>query len=198
MDFYWNRAKLLSWTGNQGRYGVLMMDYRGYGLSEGTPTESGMHADVLACMRWLKARGLKDGNLVMYGFSLGSAPATFLTIENPVMPVSRLILESPFASAQAMVEDAARLSLPASYFTSLSLNNEDLIRRLKIPFLLFHGADDDFLRFEAHGKRVFDACPELPGKRLLLVPKAVHNNVPSVLGFSRYAAEVEDFIRGIR
>lgn len=198
MDLYWNRAKLLSYTGYRGKYGVMMVDYRGYGLSEGNPSESGMHADVLACMRWLKSKGLKDGNLVMYGFSLGSAPASFLSVENPVMPVSRLILEAPFASAQAMVEDAAKLSLPSSYFTSLSLNNEDLVRKLKVPFLLIHGKDDDFLRYEAHGKRVFDNCPDLPGKRQIVVDKAVHNNVPSVMGFEKYSSELQDFISGKR
>lgn len=196
MDYYWNRAKLLSYTGNQGRFGVLMMDYRGFGLSEGEPTESGMAADVSACLKWLSEHGLTSGRLVMYGFSLGSAPATRLAVENSILPASRLILESPFASAQSMVEDAARLSLPASYFTNLSLDNEELITRLKIPFLLIHGRDDDFLRYEAHGKRVFDACPASVGKKQLIIDHAVHNNVPSVMGFSSYSSAILDFISG--
>lgn len=196
MDFYWNRAKLLSYTGNQGRFGVLMMDYRGYGLSEGEPTESGLMADVSACIKWLKERGLKPGNLVMYGFSLGSAPATRLAVENSVMPVSRLILESPFASAQSLVEDAAKLSLPASYFTNLSLNNEELITRLQVPFLLIHGKDDDFLRYDAHGKRVYDACPPSVGKKQFVIDRAVHNNVPSVMGFPAYSEALLNFISG--
>ena len=198
MDFYWNRAKLLAHTGSQGRFGVLMMDYRGYGLSEGIPSETGMQADVLACMRWLKEKGLKEGNLIMYGYSLGSAPATFLSVSNPVMPVSALILEAPFASAQSMVEDAAKLSLPASYFCNLSLNNEDLIRNLKVPFLLLHGKNDDFLRYEAHGKRVFDACPEQPYKKQEIVENAVHNNLPAVKGYPGYSKVLEDFILGKR
>jgi pimeloyl-ACP methyl ester carboxylesterase len=196
MDFYWNRAKLLSYTGFQGRFGVLMMDYRGYGLSQGEPSESGLMADVSACMQFLKDRGLKSGRLVMYGFSLGSAPATRLAVENSVMPVSRLILESPFASAQSLVEDAARLSLPASYFTNLSLNNEELITRLQVPFLLIHGKDDDFLRYEAHGKRVFDACPPSVGKKQFAIDRAVHNNVPSVMGFPAYSGALLNFISG--
>lgn len=196
MDFYWNRAKLLSYTGNQGRFGVMMMDYRGYGLSEGEPTESGMKADVLACILWLKEKGLKDGNLILYGFSLGSAPATRLAVENPVMPVSKLILESPFASAQAMVEDAAKLSIPSSYFCNLSLDNDVQIQNLKIPFCLFHGRDDDFLRYEAHGKRVYEACPGQAGKRQFVVEDAVHNNLPYKMGFEQYSAELLNFITG--
>ena len=196
MDLYWNRAKLLSFTGSQGRFGVLMMDYRGYGLSEGEPSESGMQADVLACLRWLKEKGLKDGNLIMYGYSLGSAPATRLAADNPVMPVSKLVLEAPFASAQAMVEDAAKLSLPSSYFCNLKLDNDVQIRNLKIPFCLFHGRSDDFLRYEAHGKRVFDACPDKPGKIAHVIDGAVHNNLPFQMGFKAYSDSLLAFITG--
>ncbi len=79
MDFYWQRAKLLANTGGKDRYGVMMFDYRGYGLSEGKPTEEGMYADADACMRWLKAKGLTGNRFVIYGFSLGTAPACELT-----------------------------------------------------------------------------------------------------------------------
>jgi pimeloyl-ACP methyl ester carboxylesterase len=196
MDLYWNRAKLLSYTGGQGRFGVMMMDYRGYGLSEGQPSESGLKADVIACLQWLKDKGLKPGNLILYGFSLGSAPATRLAVDNPVMPAAKLVLEAPFASAQAMVEDAAKLSLPSSYFCNLSLDNDVQIQNLKIPFCLFHGKDDDFLRYEAHGKRVFEACPEQPGKKQIVVEGAVHNNLPYRMGFENYSAALLSFITG--
>src|SRR5436190_21610320 len=60
MDFYWQRAKLLAHVNGKNRYGVMMMDYRGYGLSEGKPTEEGMYADVDACMKWLTENGLTN------------------------------------------------------------------------------------------------------------------------------------------
>jgi pimeloyl-ACP methyl ester carboxylesterase len=195
MDLYWNRAKLLAYTGGLGRFGVMMMDYRGYGLSEGEPSESGLQADVIACLKWLKENGLKSENLILYGFSLGSSPATKLAIENPVMPAAKLVLEAPFASAQALTEDAAKLSLPGSYFTNIKVDNESTIRNLKIPFCLFHGRDDDFLRYEAHGKRVFEACPDSPGKEQHVVPAAVHNNLPAVMGFETYSQTLLNFIR---
>src|SRR4051812_27094740 len=74
MDFFWPRAELLANTNGKNNYGVLMIDYRGFGLSEGKPTEDGLYADVDAGMQWLKANGLTDNRLVMYGFSLGTAP----------------------------------------------------------------------------------------------------------------------------
>ena len=58
MDWYWQRAKLLANIGKKHRFGVLMYDYRGYGLSEGTPTETGMYADANACVDWLKSKGI--------------------------------------------------------------------------------------------------------------------------------------------
>jgi pimeloyl-ACP methyl ester carboxylesterase len=193
MDNYWNRAKLLAHVGGKNRFGVLMMDYRGYGLSEGDPTESGLYADVTACLQWLKDQGLKSGNLVMYGYSLGSAPATKLSVENKILPVSKLILEAPYASAQVMTEDAAKLSLPASYFTNVKVNNEEEIKKLTIPFCWFHGEDDDFLSRKAHGQKVYDACKG-PWKEGHVVPKAVHNNLPFVMGYEPYLKTLETFI----
>ena len=60
MDFYWQRAKLLAHTSGKNKYGVLMIDYRGYGLSEGKPTEDGLYADVDAALQWLKLKGLTN------------------------------------------------------------------------------------------------------------------------------------------
>lgn len=83
MDFYWSRVQLLANTGGKNHYGVLMVDYRGYGLSEGKPTEEGLYADVDARLQWLKTSWLSNERLVMYGFSLGSAPATKSTAAPP-------------------------------------------------------------------------------------------------------------------
>ena len=58
-----------------------MIDYRGFGLSDGPPTEDGMYADANAGMQWLKDHGLTNGRLAVYGFSLGSAPATKICAE---------------------------------------------------------------------------------------------------------------------
>lgn len=53
IDHYWQRAKLLANCGGKERFGVLIYDYRGYGKSEGIPTEEGMYEDVRAAMNWL-------------------------------------------------------------------------------------------------------------------------------------------------
>ena len=61
--FYWQRAKLLAHTCQEkNKYGVLMIDYRGYGLSEGKPTEDGMYADVDAAFTVVKLNGLSKAD----------------------------------------------------------------------------------------------------------------------------------------
>ncbi|HEY4799654.1 MAG TPA: alpha/beta fold hydrolase, partial [Bacteroidia bacterium] len=144
MDFYWQRAKLLAHTGGKNHYGVLMIDYRGYGLSKGAPTENGLYADADAGLQWLKQRGLSDNRLVIYGFSMGSAPATYLSANPRGMTPSKLILEAPFASAATMVQDASQLAMPGSFATNLKINNAEQIKKVNQPFFWMHGDNDNF------------------------------------------------------
>jgi hypothetical protein len=194
MDNYWNRARLLANVNGKNRYGVLMMDYRGFGLSDGTPSEDNMYADVEACIKWLKNNGIREGNLMVYGYSLGSAPAIKLTVQNSVIPISRLILEAPYGNAQTMVEDAAKLSLPSSYFTNVKVNNAEEIKNVAVPFCWFHGSNDEFLSLPVHGQKVYDNY-QGPYKEAHIVNGAIHNNLPSVLGYEEYLMELGKFIR---
>jgi pimeloyl-ACP methyl ester carboxylesterase len=136
MDFYWQRAKLLAHINGKHRYGVLYFDYRGYGLSEGSPTEEGMYADADACLQWLKEQGLSSDRLMIYGFSLGSASATELSATPRSLRPSKLILEAPFASSEVMVQDASQLNMPASYFTEVKIANAEKIKKCATAFIL--------------------------------------------------------------
>ncbi len=194
MDFYWNRAKLLAHVGGSFRYGVLMIDYRGFGMSTGNPTEEGLYADVAGGLAWLVDHGLTEDRLVMYGYSLGTAPATKLSAEPRGPRPSKLILEAPFANAEVMVQDATGLALPGSYFTSLEINNADAIRAVHAPFCWIHGVDDDFLNITTHGEVVHANHPG-PQKEAHRVPGGHHNDVPRAMGYSSYTAMLHEFIR---
>ena len=74
MDYYWGRAKLLANLQSKNNYGVLMMDFRGYGMSEGEPTEKGLSEDVEACIMWLKEKGVQQENTIYYAYSIGVVP----------------------------------------------------------------------------------------------------------------------------
>jgi hypothetical protein len=85
---------------------VLIIDYRGYGRSEGTPSEDGLYRDARAAWRWItEEQGLPAEQIVLFGRSLGGAVAANLAAE--VQP-GGLILESSFSSAR----DAARVIFP--------------------------------------------------------------------------------------
>lgn len=194
MDFYWQRAKLLAHTNGKNRYGVLMMDYRGFGLSEGKPTENGMYADVNACMKWLKEKGMSNERLIIYGFSLGSASACELSANPGTLTPSKLILESPFGSAAIMVQDASLLNMPADYFTDLKIDNAEEIKKVSQPFLWIHGTNDNFLNYKTHGQVVYTNYAG-SYKTKYLVDGADHGEVPEKMGFDTYLKTLGEFIR---
>ncbi|MES2836995.1 MAG: alpha/beta fold hydrolase [Bacteroidota bacterium] len=193
MDFYWQRAKLLANVGAKNHYGVLMMDYRGYGLSKGVATEEGLYADVDACLQWLQANGLDNKRLIMYGFSLGSAPATELTANPRTLVPSKLILEAPFASAAVMVQDGSKMAMPAEYFTDLKIDNAEEIKKVSQPFMWIHGTKDDFLSIETHGEVVYKNYKGFYSEAHR-VSGGGHGSVPNTMGIDEYKKTFLKFI----
>lgn len=193
MDFYWPRAKLLANTKSKNRFGVLMIDYRGYGMSEGESSENGLYADVDAALAWLKTNGLNDDRLVMYGFSMGTAPATKLAAGNYSMKPSKLLLEAPFASAETIVQDGSGLAMPGTFFTSLQINNAEEIKFVTQPFCWIHGEADDFLNIETHGAVVYSHYSGIYGEAHR-IPAANHTTIQTIMGFQSYLDVVGDFI----
>ncbi len=82
-------------------HNVFVFNYRGFGNSEGEPTEEGICDDADAAYQYLKSRGATDESLIVYGYSLGSAPATDLAVNHPV----NLVLDRPFASMDQVASD---------------------------------------------------------------------------------------------
>jgi pimeloyl-ACP methyl ester carboxylesterase len=193
-DFYWQRAKLLANTGGKSRYGVLMIDYRGYGLSTGKPTETGLFADIDAGLVWLKSKGLDGSRLIMYGFSMGSAPATELTAFTRSLRPHKLILEAPFASSFVMVQDASGLNVPTSYVTNLKINNAEKIKSVNQPFLWIHGTEDDFLNISTHGEVIYKNY-QGPYSEPHRIEGANHGTIQSTLGFNNYNNIINTFIQ---
>ena len=195
MDAYWNRTKLLANLGHKHRYGVLTFDYRGYGLSDGSPTEEGMYADFQACAEWLQANGLTGDRLIYYGFSLGSASATMMTAHPKTISPAALILEAPFASAEVMAQDGSGLAVPGSFFTSIKIDNATEIQTVAQPFMWIHGIADHFLSYTTHGEVVWRNYAGSRGVKLS-VPLAGHSTIVSTLGAVPYSEAVLAFILG--
>lgn len=193
MDAYWQRQVLLANTGWKHRYGVMALDYRGYGLSEGTPTEEGLYADVQACIDFLASMGLTGDRLVLYGFSMGSAPATELTAHPRTLEPGWLILEAPFASGEQMAQTSTGLDMPGSFVTNLKIDNEEEIKLVAQPFLHFHGIEDDFIDYETHGQAVWHNYNGTRGTQIA-VPGANHGDVPWIYGPEPYRTAVLNFL----
>lgn len=193
MDFYWQRAKLLANVGGKNRYGVMMVDYRGYGKSQGKPSEEGMYADVEAALDWLKVHGLSGNRLIMYGFSMGSASATELTANPRSLVPSKLVLEAPFASSAVMVQDGAQLSMPASFFVNLKIDNAEEIKKVKQPFLWLHGTADDFLNIKTHGEVIYKNYKGSYSEAHR-IEGAGHGGIPTTMGFAVYMDMLLKFI----
>ena len=194
MDFYWPRQKLYANAGGLGRYGVLMFDYPGFGLTEGTTTETNMYESTRAALQWLKGKGLTSDRLVMIGFSLGSAPVCEVAghaSDYPLQP-SKIVLEAPFASAEIMIQDAALLSMPGSFLVDLKIDNATEIKKVNVPLLWIHGAADSFLSMKSHGQLVYDNKPGT--KEAVKVEGGEHETNPSVMGYQNYIDKIAEFI----
>jgi len=166
---------------------VLILDYRGYGKSEGRPTERGLYRDADAVYDRLIGMGYEPGQIVLLGESLGSAVAVDLARRRPVAGV---ILECPFTSfsalAGAIVPWVGRLF--ASGFNSLGK-----IGAVHAPLLIIHG-DRDTLTPYAMGRALFDAANE--PKSFWTVEGACHIDIVPVAG-PLYRARLQEFFENI-
>jgi hypothetical protein len=156
---------------------ILIFDYRGYGRSEGRPSEAGTYADARAMNAWLRQRD--PGALVYLGASLGASVATALAAEDPP---AALVLEAPFASVQAM----ANATVPgAGWLFRTRYDTLGTVGRAGAPLLVLHGDADEVVPYR-QGRAVFDAASE--PKVFAPIPGAHHNDAHEVGGETYWGA----------
>jgi len=157
------------WTLNRLGMNVLIFDYRGYGRSEGTPTEAGTYLDAEAAWKHLvEARGIAPGRIIIHGRSLGGAVAAHLAQSHTP---AGLVLESTFSSIPDM---GARLYpiFPVRLLSKFCYATADYAATTRCPILCIHSPDDDIVPYE-QGRRVFEAARE--PKRFLKL-RGSHNS----------------------
>lgn len=141
---------------NQLKLSVFIFDYRGYGASEGRPSELGTYRDAEAAWRHLvEDRKLPAGRIVLFGRSLGAAVAAQLATRT--RPAA-LIVESAFTSVPDI---AARYYwyLPVRIFARFDYGTKSYIKKISCPLLVVHSPDDEIIPF-AHGEAIFAAAAE--------------------------------------
>ena len=148
---------------------VLIIDYRGYGQSDGRTTESGIYRDADAAWRYLiETRGVRPNNVVIFGRSLGGSVAARLAAQqNPLA----LIVESSFTSVPDIAQELYPW-LPARWLSRLSHPTRDYVQEVGCPVLVVHSRDDEIIPFH-HGQAIFAAAPE---PRFLLTLRGSHND----------------------
>jgi hypothetical protein len=151
-------------------YGVLLANYRGYGGSGGSPSETALVGDGLALLDHLAGRGISPQSVVLYGESLGSGVAVQVAALRDVLAV---VLEAPFTSA---VDIAVRAYpfLPARWLLKDRFMSMEHIAHIDAPLFIAHGELDGVIPFEL-GQRLFEAAVE--PKSFLAVPGGGHSTV---------------------
>lgn len=149
-------------------FGVLLLEYRGYGGNHGSPSEQGFYDDARAGLAFLAQNDVAQNNLVLFGESLGTAVATKMAVEHKACA---LILQSPFTS----ITDVARHHYPWLAFTPWdTYNSLARISQIESPLLLIHGQKDLIVPYQ-QGLTLFRAAKE--PKKMLSLALQKHNDV---------------------
>ncbi|NEP59669.1 MAG: alpha/beta hydrolase [Symploca sp. SIO2G7] len=161
-------------------FSCLMLDYRGYGKSQGKfPTEFSIYEDVEIAWNYLtQVRQIPLEQILLYGHSLGGAIAIELAAKHP--EVSGLVVESSFTSILSMVNYTKRFQLfPINFLLHQRFDSLSKVQRLQMPVLFLHGNADEFVPAYM-SQTLFDATSE--PKKLLLVPEAGHQDAIELAG----------------
>ena len=135
---------------------VLLFDYRGYGLSDGEPSEENCYTDAEAAYRWLTdVKGVPPGDLFLFGRSLGGAVAIQLAASEACAGV---VAESSFTSVADMGQRMYPF-MPIKLMARYRFDALGTIRRLTCPVLVAHSPQDEMVPYDM-GRALFEAAPE--------------------------------------
>ena len=151
-------------------YGLLLLEYRGYGENKGTPSKLGLYKDGEAAINYLINQKIKTKNIIVYGESLGTAIATKLSTD---YSFNMTILEAPFTSI-ADVAQSRYWIFPAKYLVLDNFDILGIIKKIKSPLLILHGYKDYIINI-SFGKKIFESASK--PKKALFIPDAGHNNL---------------------
>jgi len=163
---------------------VFVFDYRGYGRSQGRPSEEGTYQDAQAACQRLRQKGFSGSNIIAFGESLGGGVAAELAVREPA---GGLVLESTFTSIPDLGAELFPW-LPVRWLAKIRYDTRSKLPRLHVPVLLMHSPVDELVGFH-HGKANFAAANE---PKLFWELRADHNN--PLADRQHFIAGVEKFL----
>jgi uncharacterized protein len=175
-------------------FSVLLIDYRGYGRSEGAfPNEMRVYQDAVTAWNYLvQKQQILPSQIVIYGHSLGGAIGIDLALKHP--EAAGLIVESSFTSIRDLISYRNLFQIfPVHLILNQRFESIKKVPQLKIPVLFIHGTVDSTVP-SFMSQQLYAVAPEL--KTLILVPGAEHNNV-AVVANMEYLQWIESFARQV-
>jgi fermentation-respiration switch protein FrsA (DUF1100 family) len=137
-------------------YSTLLVDYRGYGESTGSPSEEGTYLDASASWAWLtQHKGIAPQDIVLFGESLGGAVATWLASRHAPGAV---VLASTFTSVPDLAADLYPF-LPVRLLARFRYDSLERLKDINAPMLVMHSRDDEIVGYR-HARRLFEAAKE--------------------------------------
>lgn len=141
---------------NEMGLNCFIFDYRGYGNSQGKPSESGTYMDAEAAYDWLtNIKKIRPDEIILFGRSLGGAIASNLASK---VRARGLILESTFTSFPD-IGSKFYPYMPVRLFAAFSYKTVEFIRKIDMPVLIIHSRTDETVPFE-FGLRLYDVASE--------------------------------------
>jgi fermentation-respiration switch protein FrsA (DUF1100 family) len=134
---------------------VFVFDYRGYGRSQGRPSEEGTYLDAQAAYQWLRRKGIAGTNIVAFGESLGGGVAAELAAREPL---GGLVLQSSFTSIPDMGAELFPW-LPVRWLGTIKYDTHSKLTRLHVPVLVMHSPTDELVGFH-HAQKNFAVANE--------------------------------------
>jgi uncharacterized protein len=180
----WEHLRLLA---NRLEVTVLGFDYRGYGKSEGQPSEAGVIADARAARAFLAGKTqIPESEVILYGQSLGGAVMVDLASKDGARA---LILESTFTSLADVANYKFPLTPPGKILRN-EFNSLAKINQFRGPLLILHGDADQLVPID-QARRLYDAAND--PKSFVTVQQGGHNWTPTL----DVIAAVDQFLRNL-
>jgi uncharacterized protein len=171
---------------------VLLIDYRGYGQSEGgRSSEMGAYADAEAAWNYLvTTKRIPPKRILIFGHSLGGAIAIDLAVKHP--DAAGLIVESSFTTIKELISQKGLWIFPLDILQNQKFESIAKVPLLKIPVLFVHGTEDRDIPNQM-SQQLYNAAPE--PKKLVMLSGVGHDDL---IDSAQYQQVIQDFMRQVR